>query len=225
MAAAGGDDDDGKNSTFRWIHAARYAVALVVTVLIVSVIVNAIKVVLRSDPLHLSVVGGHVSTGRLPSPSPSPSPSPPHLLDKQVALDFNLRAQNPSGRARMYYVGITAYFFDNKTSSSTSDLLYECMVATGVKDIAVLQQEATDTIVRVHVSRDNMPEYFKSLYDGGRMSGVTLRLNGSLITEVTSKFKVNKTRVTTYYCKELLFGGDPRDEAFKNRQDVLCSYE
>ncbi|RCV19915.1 hypothetical protein SETIT_4G014700v2 [Setaria italica] len=216
MAAAVDGGGDGENpAAFRCIDAVRYTVALVVTVLIVSVIVNAIKFVLRSDPLHISVVGGLVSTVKL---SPPPPPS--------LTLEFNLRAQNPSGRARMYYVNITAYFFDSNTSASTTDPVYDSMVYLKPKkipDIVVSEQLAVDSFVSVKVTNGSMPVYFDPLYGGEHMRDVTLRLDGNLTTEVL--YGTTNTRPTTYYCEKLLLGGSKDDEAFRGTQDVGCRHE
>ncbi|TKW19345.1 hypothetical protein SEVIR_4G014600v4 [Setaria viridis] len=217
MAAAVDGGDDGKNpAAFRCIDAVRYTVALVVTVLIVSVIVNAIKFVLRSDPLHVSIVGGFVSTANL-------STSPPSRIDI-LALDFDVRAQNPSGRTRMYYVNISAYFFDGNTSASTLAPAYDSMVysARDIPSIVVPQQSAVDSYMLVMATNKTMPDYFDSLHGGGRMSGVTLRLDGNLTTEV---YGSNSTRLTTYYCEKLLLGGHKDDEAFKGTPDVFCRAE
>jgi len=97
--------DGEEKSKFRWLDAARYAVAAAVTVLIMVVIVNAVKVVLRPDSLQLSVDKGSIFTAQYPP---------------QLIMELKLRAQNPSGRVRMYYVGVTGYLFDNTTSASAS---------------------------------------------------------------------------------------------------------
>jgi hypothetical protein len=221
-AAVGGGEVDKNPAAFRWIDAARYTVALVVTVLIVSVIVNAIKFVTRNDPLHFSVVGGFVSsTVKLPP-------------DGTMYLDLNVRAQNPSGRARMYYVNITAYLFNGNTStmtsntsaSTTSNPVYDSMVYGRIPDIVVSQQKSVDSLMRVRATKRSMPEYFDSLYNGGGMSDVTLRLDGNLTTEVVSYGpNANRTLPTIYYCDNLLLGGDKDDEAFKGLPDVNCRYE
>uniref|UniRef100_A0A0A8XP38 Late embryogenesis abundant protein LEA-2 subgroup domain-containing protein n=1 Tax=Arundo donax TaxID=35708 RepID=A0A0A8XP38_ARUDO len=200
----------GEKSTFRWLDAARYAVAAAVTVLIMAVIVNAIKVVLRPDSLYLSVTGGSVFTKRFPPP-------PVEVL----AFELRLPAQNPSGRAVMYYVDINAYIFDSNTSSSaSSDPGYDSIAYFKPKDIAVGQQEAVESSLHMKMTNRSMDaNYFKLLYNGGRMSDVTLRLDGNLITET---FGINKTRQITYYCEQLLVGGDRDDEALKNGPDVIC---
>jgi hypothetical protein len=60
------------------IDAARYAVASVVAVLIISVIVNAIEIVLRPESLSLSVIGGAMFAR--PAPQTQPPPPEPTLL-------------------------------------------------------------------------------------------------------------------------------------------------
>jgi hypothetical protein len=126
MTADGDGDGDGDGKT-RCLDVVRYTVAAVVTVLIVTVIVVAIKVVLRPQSLSLSVVGGAVSS----------TPQSPANI---VYLDVKLRAENPSGRARIYFLDITAYLFDDKTvaaSSSTPD--EDCFISLDPSDIVVAQ--------------------------------------------------------------------------------------
>ena len=198
----------GEKSKFRWLDAARYAVAAAVTVLIMAVIVNAVKVVLRPDSLQLSVDKGSIFTAQYPP---------------QLTMELKLRAQNPSGRVRMYYVGVTGYLFDNTTSASASlDPGYDSVVIFKPKDMAVVQQEALDCSLGMKVVREKQmdPSHFDVLYNGSSFSDMTLRLDGDLITEVTSE--LNMTRRTTYYCEELLVGGNGDNEAFKYRQDAIC---
>jgi len=200
--------DGEEKSKFRWLDAARYAVAAAVTVLIMAVIVNAVKVVLRPDSLQLSVDKGSIFTAQYPP---------------QLTMELKLRAQNPSGRVRMYYVGVTGYLFDNTTSASASlDPGYDSVVIFKPKDMAVVQQEALDCSLGMKVVREKQmdPSHFDVLYNGSSFSDMTLRLDGDLITEVTSE--LNMTRRTTYYCEELLVGGNGDDEAFKYRQDAIC---
>ncbi|KAJ1257682.1 hypothetical protein BS78_10G014500 [Paspalum vaginatum] len=218
MAAAadeyGGDSD---KSRFRWLDAARYAVAAAVTVLILAVIVTAIKVLLRLDSLQISVDKGSIIT--IPMSPPEP--------EAALAFELQLRAQNPSGRVRMYYTNITAYLFDNRTSASASASAStnpgdDSVLYFKPKDIAVLQHEALDCSLHTNPAKKKMMDtfYFGMLYNGSRFSDMTLRLDGNLVTEVTSQ--LNKTRPTTYYCEQLLVGGNPNDDAFKYSQDVVC---
>ncbi|KAL6606532.1 hypothetical protein ACP70R_042185 [Stipagrostis hirtigluma subsp. patula] len=208
-----GDGDGKKSTTFRWLDVVRYAVAAVVTVLIVAVIANAITVVLRPDSLYLTVVRGSMLSTRLP-PTAAAVPT--------VTVDLNLRGQNPSGRARMYFINITAYVFDNSTSPWTSkDPMYDSIFffkIPGGKDVP--QQQAADSFLHANMTEKAVtPPYFDIMYNGSSIiDGVTMRLDGKLVTEVT----VNRTRPTTYYCGPLLIVGDPDAEAFKKKQDVLC---
>nr|CAB3469278.1 unnamed protein product [Digitaria exilis] len=58
MTTTGGGSGDGEKSmSFRCLDVARYVVAAAVTVLIMAVIVNAVKVVLRPESLQLSSSG------------------------------------------------------------------------------------------------------------------------------------------------------------------------
>lgn len=210
---------DSKKSTFRCIDAVRYVVALVVTVLTVSVIVNAIKVVLRPDVLHVSVIGSSMYTQKRLLQLQLP-PAPP---TETLTLYLNIRAQNPSGRARMYYLNIVAHVFDNKTLPSTPKQDYDSMVYFNISNLVVAQKVAVDSVLHLTVTNRSFdPSYFKFLFDdGGQMSGVTLRLDGELVTEVKSG--LNKTSQTTYFCDELFVGGDPNDDAFKGRTDAICN--
>ncbi|CAN6215352.1 unnamed protein product [Urochloa humidicola] len=209
MAAAAGGAD-GEKSGCWWVDAARYAVAAVVTLLIVVVIVKAIKVVLRPEPLQLWVAGGSVSAVAIPPPP-----------TEMVKLGLNIWAQNPSDRVRMYFLNITGYLFDKNTSAAAADPGFDSMVEFPVKDIVAVQLEGLESVLQMDVSNRSMtPESFDILYNGGSMSDVTLRLDGNLFTEVTSE--LNKTRRATYYCEQLLVGGDANDKSVKDKQKAIC---
>ncbi|CAL5050537.1 unnamed protein product [Urochloa decumbens] len=212
MAAADGDGN-GEKSAFRWIDAARYTVAAVVLVLIVAVIVNAIKLVLRPEPLSLSVDGGTVFVRRLHQ-------SPPLLQ-----FHFNLRAQNPSGRAHMYFLNITAYLFDSNASAAAPDPGPGSFIYFPLDDMRLLPLRGIDNLAELTAGRDIMTEsYFDELYNGNSSAsirGVTVRLDGVVITEVAVK---NDTRNSTYYCRPVLVvRGDPGDAAFQDTPDAPCT--
>jgi len=62
--------------------------------------------------------------------------------------------------------------------------------------------------------------YFQALYAEGRViSDVKLRVDGRLVTEVSSRSGMNRTRLVTYHCWPLLLGVNPGGE----RDDVLCA--
>ncbi|KAJ1257675.1 hypothetical protein BS78_10G013800 [Paspalum vaginatum] len=215
MTAADRGDGGGTGKhqpTFWCLNVARYTVAAVVTVLIFLVVVVAIKFVLRPDSLHLSVVGGSVH-------------STPQPRKKAVTLALNIRAENPSGRARMYLLNITAYLFGNATQASTPTPNEDCIILFKPVDEAVRQQTAVDSMTSVEVPDDPGvmdTSYFDALYTkGGAISDAMLRVEGSLITEVTSR--INRTRPVTYYCGPLLVGGDEASKSKGRNDDVPCT--
>nr|TKW19331.1 hypothetical protein SEVIR_4G013200v2 [Setaria viridis] len=174
------------------------AVAAVVTVLIITVIVVAIKVVLRPESLSLSVVGGVVSS------TPQPAANIVHLGVK-------LRAENPSGRARMYFFNITAYLFDNKTvAAATADPEEDCRILFTPDDVAVAQQMAVVSVSDVQGKDDPAVMdhfHFDMLYTKRQViTDVAMRVEGRLVTEVRSG--INRTsQLVTYLCWPLVVGG------------------
>ncbi|KAJ1257717.1 hypothetical protein BS78_10G017900 [Paspalum vaginatum] len=212
-AAADGEDGGGEKSAFRCIDVVRFAVASVVMVLIVSVIVNAIQVLLRPESLSLSVVRGTVSLRR------TKPPASPVLI-----FDMDVRGDNPSGRARMYYLHVVGFLLDNNTSPLTSTPGLESIIYFGLNDKVVPQLGKVDMLKEVNVTRgkDISEDWFDRLYGStdAAVAGVTLRLKGVLATEI---YGLNKTRPVTHLCGPLLVGGDPDDEAYKNLADVLCA--
>ncbi|KAF8732675.1 hypothetical protein HU200_015006 [Digitaria exilis] len=161
------------------------------------------------------LVGGSIVSGGRVVTNPSPPPQNP----QQLGLHMNLRAFNPSGRARMYYVNIRAYVFDKNTSASSSPTPeYDSIFYFKPDGIDVLQQEAVDSLMTAKMAKDQVtPPYYDMLYNGSSISDVTLRLDGELVTEVNSR--LNETRpMTSYYCEQLLVGGDSDD--LKGRQDL-----
>ncbi|KAI4976227.1 hypothetical protein ZWY2020_049834 [Hordeum vulgare] len=108
MAAA----DQGKTAArkFGWLYVARWAVASVVTVLAVAVIVRAVVVMLRPEKLQLKLSGGRVAVDSIPSMPPG----------NEVALNFVLRANNPSGRAFVEYTNVTVRLTDVSSASAAA---------------------------------------------------------------------------------------------------------
>ncbi|CAD6343037.1 unnamed protein product [Miscanthus lutarioriparius] len=148
-------DNDGKTSAFQCLTAARYTVAAVVTVLIVAVVVTSLKVVLRPESLRLSVVDGAVY-------------STPHPASEAVTMQLNLRADNPSGRARMYFLNVTAYLFDSATPATTPKPDEDCIIFFNPTDRAVRQEMAVDLMTSVEATNDPgvmNQTYFELLYN------------------------------------------------------------
>ncbi|KAF8662249.1 hypothetical protein HU200_056451 [Digitaria exilis] len=208
---------DGKKWRFRCIDAARCVLALVVTLIIITVIVIAIQVLLRPDVLHVSVAGSTIYAQKLPLLQPP-------TLD----LSLTILADNPSGRVRMYYLNITVHLFDNKTLPTTPNQDFYSMGFFRIPDIVVPQTRKVSSYVHSHATNGSFDSnYLKFLYDDQdrQIRGVTLRLDGELVTEVSSGPKANRTVQTTYFCDNLLLGGDPNDVAFKGSPDVICKNE
>lgn len=218
MAADG--DSEKSTTTFRWLDAARYVLALVMTVLIVAVTVHAIKVVLRPEVLSVSVVGGSLPFFNKPL-SQSPSPA----KNAEIVLDVKVRFYNPSGRVRMYYTNITVYLFGNDSRATSSNPAADSFVFFPLSNSKTVEQLGTvETDLQLHLTSDAVhPPYLAMLYSGdGIVGGVTMRIEGDLITEVVSGFNKSAPQ-TTYYCTPVIVGGDPDDKADSNRADVSCT--
>lgn len=209
---------DGKKSpAFRCLTATRYAVASVVTVLILLVVVKAVGVVCRPNSLSLGVGQGVVFRRQLLE-------QPTRLL-----LEFSLQFYNPSIRTIVYYTNIKAYLFDKNTSAWSSHPAHDSLVYFLVRDRALNQQGRVDSYITAEVARSlfDQPSVFDFLYYGktdAYMSDITMRLDGNLITEIRSGFNTTP-RLTTFYCWPLLLGLDPRNIAQVltfNLKDVFC---
>jgi hypothetical protein len=204
-------------------------VAAVVTVVIIAVVVKAIKVVFRPDSLRLSILGGSVyTTPSLSPPSPSPSPSPQagsRAAEPSLSFSFKLRAENPSGRVRMYYLDIIAYLFNSSTPATTPAPMAECLVPFEIEDTLVKQTLYVDIIKQVTVQRD--PEAimlfaFDALYKtGGTIKDVTMRVDGTLVTEIRSGFNTTP-QLVSYYCRQLVVGPYD-DDATTKTQEITCT--
>jgi hypothetical protein len=167
-------DGNGEKSTttFRWINVARYALTSVVTVLIAAVVVIAIKMVVRPDSLKVRVVGGFISVE-----------TPPGLPPNHLLLQFKVKADNPSGRAVMYYYNISGYLFDKNISASTSNPQGDCFVSIQIKNKTLQQQQAVYSYTWSTVGPEIMtPSYFYMLYHNrsARIDDVTMRIQGNL---------------------------------------------
>jgi hypothetical protein len=199
MTADGDGDGDGKT---RCLDVVRYTVAAVVTVLIITVIVVAIKVVLRPQSLNLSVVGGAVS-------------STPQPLANIVYLNVKLRAENPSDRARIYFLDITTYLFNDKMVAASSSAPEEdCFISLNPSDIVVAQQMGALSSSSAQRNEDVLDHFhFDMLYTKRQVIGdAAMRVDGRLVTKVRSG--MNRTSpLVTYLCWPLVVGGCRESDA------------
>ncbi|CAN6171606.1 unnamed protein product [Urochloa humidicola] len=213
-AAAGEAAGNGEKSAgFRWLDAVRYAVAAVMTVLIIAVVANAIKVVLRPDSMTLAVLGGSVGTTRASSPPPA------------LTFYLSLRARNPSDRVRMYFFDIVVYLFDNSTAATTTPTpLTDCFFSFNLENMTLPQMEFADRMKVSYTTRDPeviTPTAFDALYKtGGTIKDATMRVDGSFITEIRSGYNTSARNVT-YYCRQLVVS--LYDEASMKTQELGCT--
>ncbi|KAJ1253822.1 hypothetical protein BS78_K175900 [Paspalum vaginatum] len=124
----------------------------------------------------------------------------------------------------MYYTNVTGYLFDNKTSPTAPNPSNECFHQLQVKDVTVYQERQVDSFTRAKAKRgiSMLNASFDLLSGGGIMHSVTLRLDGILTTQTTS-VGINTSTPTTYYCPQLVVGGDPDDPAYQGSANVPCT--
>ena len=110
--------------------------------------------ILFHQHLRLSVVDGAVY-------------STPQPANEAVTLQLNLRAENPSGRGRMYFLNVTAYFFHGATPASTPTPEDDCIIFFNPTDETVRQEMAVDLMTSVEATNDPAvmnQTYFELLY-------------------------------------------------------------
>ncbi|XP_044961325.1 uncharacterized protein LOC123412443 [Hordeum vulgare subsp. vulgare] len=191
MAAA----DQGKTAArrFGWLYVARWAVASVVTMLAVAVIVRAVVVMLRPEKLQLKLSGGRVAVDSIPSMPPP---------GNEVALNFVLRANNPSGRAFVEYTNVTVRLTDVSSASAAAPAMIAEFPLP--QSIPVLQQTAHEAIVRVGMTpgEDVPMRYVQALFEGRSIDGVEMMLRGDFHShvEMASGDYVTTSDPATYYC-------------------------
>ncbi|CAD6337958.1 unnamed protein product [Miscanthus lutarioriparius] len=192
-----------------------------VTVLILIVVVKATKVVLFPKSLYVSVLHGSIWFS-------SNSSDPPTLL-----FDINLRIDNPRKRVNMYYVDVVAFLFDNDTPASSTHPSSDSFVYFSQRDkLMGPQQSAIFSLLLIAQPITIEPRFFNLLYnnESASMSGVTMRMDATLLTEdMTSGGYYNTSRPVTYYCWPLVilhhknFPDDPLVlENFVQKDNVFC---
>ncbi|KAJ1257708.1 hypothetical protein BS78_10G017000 [Paspalum vaginatum] len=214
--AGEGEGEGERGCAFRWTDAARYVVASVVTVLIVVVIVDAVMV-FHHKSLYLSVPGGSVFINEV------------QQLREDIDFVMTIRAQKPSGIARMYYINVTGYLFDSNISASASlQPGRDSIVYFPLHDMILEQQVTEDIFKTVTASKGRSIDtpYFDQLKEGRLIiEDATLRLDGTLITQAASSSDVNTTDngTSTFYCRPLVVGRQLQNNGvFKVDKDVFC---
>jgi len=187
MAAAA--DAVGRKSAFRrGLNATRVAVASAVTVLIVITLAHAVTVVFRPEQLYLSVTG-RIITVEQKTPANA-------TANATVGLTFSVQANNPSGRARFYYTGISGLMFLVNNSTSKDNIAY---FKKGLKGMDVAPDSMLLTGVDVGITNiTQIAPYFDELYNNSIFSNAMVKLNGTLTVGLYSVR--NETSTKVYYC-------------------------
>ncbi|KAL6839601.1 hypothetical protein ACP4OV_030540 [Aristida adscensionis] len=182
-----------EKSQFRkYLDKVRWVLTGIGVLLIIVVGVVVMSIAIRREKLDVWVPGGIISVEQDDYSTSSPS---------SLTFNFTLQAANPSGRARIYFVNISATVEVNNASSSTATKILNI----GIADIDVVQETTATVIVRANnVSRKLMNAfYFDKLQNNGSIIyDATMLLNGSLVTGVNSIY--NRTQnATVYRCSPL----------------------
>lgn len=227
MAAVrgGGNNDDGADkSAFRCLDAARYVVSAVVVVLIVAVAARATMVVLRPDSLSLSVPRSSVLVERYSSSAAAGTTG----KDDFLIFQFTLQAQNPSGRASMYFYNIYAYLFDNTTTATESTSPDNDSLIYFIPDAMIVPEMdfTADTVISDNIIRDPSQitvSFFDRLNRGARIDNATMRVEGTLVSEIIRSGYNTTPQVRTYYCRNLIVGLNTADQASMSSQATTCT--
>lgn len=220
MEAAADVDGEGKQSfRFRWCSdAARYAVASVVTILIVAVVVKAVMV-LRQPPLYLSVLSAEGGSALFSWNASQP---------EELSFNLFIRLKNPSGHVQIYYNNMTVYIFGKDTSPWSSnpedDSMFHILLA-GSRETRLPPQEDSFTSKFLILRKSGVqmepsdfdevelkPSDFDVLSRATRTGIVTelmLRMDVRLSTRPISVSDPDTPgRWRSFFCRPLLAGGN-----------------
>uniref|UniRef100_A0A0E0HK42 Late embryogenesis abundant protein LEA-2 subgroup domain-containing protein n=1 Tax=Oryza nivara TaxID=4536 RepID=A0A0E0HK42_ORYNI len=180
----------------RWINAARYVVALALTVVTMVVIVYAFKVEFREKQLEVTVKNGFVLVSKPPAAKSS----------KVVSLTLTVDAFNPSGHGRVFFTDVWAYLAANNKSGMSN-----IFIATPIKFGATVQPQLYRVIyITMNMTAEN-PSY-RDYYDKLSSSNLSiiipnaaLRLEGTLRTEAYLGHET-PGRSVVYCCPDITIG-------------------
>uniref|UniRef100_K3Y9W1 Uncharacterized protein n=1 Tax=Setaria italica TaxID=4555 RepID=K3Y9W1_SETIT len=211
MEAADGDDEKPSfRCGCRCLDVARYALAAVMTLLIVSITFNTVKLVLYEqshDPVRLSVARGLVvcaaaTIGGDDSPA--------------LMLYHGLRVSSDHGFS-YYAANVTACLFAFNVTKGLDDEPFFCFRPNGTVR-AVQQREQSYLLMEAAATRRTvMPEpYFVRLHN---ISSGSLGVRGTFIAERRSG-RLNTTSWNVYDCGFVNVAGLERSNS-KNDDDLL----
>ncbi|KAI4986928.1 hypothetical protein ZWY2020_019558 [Hordeum vulgare] len=207
-----------KKSAFRCLDAARYVVAAAVTVLMVTVIVYAVKVVHRPDELSLWIVGGSVSVQRS---SNLARPFNASVGGDSLKFTYTMRAVNPSSHVYIYYTNLVAYLRGRNSSSEMNGFL-----GLRLQNLAVEQQSTMDMnlMITTPMLVPLQGFYFQELANGGSIADVSLKLNGTRVARNILTGHITTSEQAVYYCTPITFrAGKDDDDDDEARVDVPCT--
>ncbi|CAL5034919.1 unnamed protein product [Urochloa decumbens] len=205
----------------------RCAVAAVMTVLIVAITLNTVKLILyqrshQHDPaLSLSVARGLVYVKR----AAAAATHPPALL-----FYLGVRISNARGNDgfRYYAADMTACLFvKNTPAAEAPDRDAVCCFHQGAFIKAVEQQARHYFLMEAKGTRGGTmnSSHFDNLYrKGGSLDGVVLRLEGTFVAERSSRWNYTTSRDINY-CGPLSISGleADEDELLDHNYDLPCT--
>uniref|UniRef100_A0ACD5VMD1 Uncharacterized protein n=1 Tax=Avena sativa TaxID=4498 RepID=A0ACD5VMD1_AVESA len=195
--------DESKSTRVRWLNAARYAIAAVVTVLTIGVIAWAIVLSVRPELLEFRVVYGNVTVGKIESLSPPVS----------VGMSLTLEAINYGGRADISYHNVSVHFLYHNSSEITYIYTEDIFVPPQFQYRAYVR--STDLTAPDDVGMD----FVRRMLNGSEISDATMRLEGTILTQ-TSVPGIKRRRLTTYDCYPVTIG---TSSAAGKDDDVPCT--
>ncbi|CAM0878674.1 unnamed protein product [Alopecurus aequalis] len=198
--------DERRSTRVRWLNAARYAIASVVTLLTIGVIAWAIVQSLRPEVLYFSVAHGHVTVSKIMSLSQPVS----------VGMSLKLKANNYGGRAAIRYYNVSIHFLYN--SSDSSEITY---IEPNNNILVPPNLEYDDYISTSALTAppDVSMDFVRKMFKGHEIKNTTMRLDGRIQTQ-TSALNYTRGRFTSYHCYPVTIG---TSSAHKEDDDVPCT--
>uniref|UniRef100_A0A452XQU3 Late embryogenesis abundant protein LEA-2 subgroup domain-containing protein n=1 Tax=Aegilops tauschii subsp. strangulata TaxID=200361 RepID=A0A452XQU3_AEGTS len=190
-----------KKSAFRCLDVARYVVAAAVSMLMVTVLVCAVKVVHRPHDLTLWIIGGSVSAERAGDLN---GPFNANIRGDNLTFTFTLQAVNPSGRVRIYYTNPIARLRGRNSSS-----VMKTMLALRLPDVSVEHQSTVDinVLMNTFVLVPGQRFYFEALANGSGSSiaDAFMKVNGTRIVQNIFTGQNLTSEQAFYYCSPIVF--------------------
>ncbi|CAL5028181.1 unnamed protein product [Urochloa decumbens] len=216
---------DAGKPRFGCLRAARCVVAVVVTVLIVAITLNTVKLILylrsrqHATVVDLSVIRGLVYVRRVAATATHP-PSLQFYLGVQVS--------GAADGLRYYASNMTACLFGENTPSLAERDAICCFHQGPVFTKAVEQQTRHYFLMEANTTRGGTTNSSTSNFDrlyrkGGSLDGVTLFLEGTFVAERRSRRYTASQDIN--FCESLIISDleTDEDELLDHRYDQPCA--